>query len=227
MKSPNLILEPALIPTHFDDLRALVLHMLENPMGLEWTLQGFGMLRTYLRPETRLHVWSPMYRVDGVSDIHTHPWDFVSTVICGEVTNHRYQGTPGHEYVEQRIRCGAGGGLAATPSSNASPDHLGLRESVVERYSAGESYAQTADEIHRSVTTQGTVTLCRRTFGSDPDHASVFWHRDSTWGSAEPRAATQDEIAEICKAAADRLSIEIHDDRETVAMRSPPNDSLG
>lgn len=45
----------------------------------------------------------------------------------------------------------------------------------------------------------GTVTLITRSVpeGKSPDHAQVFWPKDSWWVSAEPRPATESEIFRI------------------------------
>jgi hypothetical protein len=41
--------------------QASVLQILANPFDYKWTIQGFGMLRTYLDSEhsERLHIWDP------------------------------------------------------------------------------------------------------------------------------------------------------------------------
>lgn len=56
-------------------VRATVRSILERATDLEWSLQGFGMLRHYLTPTVRLHVWASAFRVKNVSTIHDH-WDF-------------------------------------------------------------------------------------------------------------------------------------------------------
>ena len=186
----------------------LVKHVLENAERFEWTLQGLGMLRTYLSSNRalRLHVWHPVARVKNVSDIHTHPWSFTSEVIAGAVTNVRYarvleyesQETLDMPLVESRILCGEGGGLIGFPQN------VWLRRGEQELYFEGESYAQSAEEIHRSIPSDGTVTIIRRTFGTDVDHASVFWERSKEWGSAEPRPPTREELRGITGAALER-----------------------
>ena len=94
----------------FDVIRLLVADILEFPERHDWTLQGFGMLRAYLSSEIRLHVWSAAHRVEGVSDIHNHPWDFESMVVCGNMENTLYRVAPGHlqHHLQGKILCGAG-----------------------------------------------------------------------------------------------------------------------
>lgn len=178
-----------------DATRLLVRDLLERPLGREWTLQGLGMLRTYLSKEVRLHIWDKRYAVPGVSELHTHPWDFSSLVVAGVVRNVRhlsYSGpTIGLPYIRQALRCGAGGGLQGVPE----PVFLAARD--VEYYDAGTSYRQTAGEIHRSVPEDGTVTLVQREFYEDKDAAHVFWPDGQVWVSAEPRPATDEEVLAI------------------------------
>lgn len=97
----------------------------------DWSTQGLGMLRLYLSREVRLHVWHSAFRVPSVSDIHDHPWDFRSDIVCGSVRNVRYgivsesecgpvlqdgEGNPlgavarpgQPNYTQSTIRCGTG-----------------------------------------------------------------------------------------------------------------------
>ena len=69
-------------------------HSLNFPDMAAWTVQGFGLLRCYPFRETkdvRLHIWNSDLRIEHVSDIHTHPWDFTSHIICGYIHNHLYE----------------------------------------------------------------------------------------------------------------------------------------
>lgn len=177
--------------------KALVRHLLEHPDSIEWTLQGFGMLRCYLEPEVRLHVWDDRYKAPGVSELHTHPWNFHSLVVAGEVHNHRFVESDGsregtHQAIprkRQTIRCGEGGGLVGDPVD------VILSEEPTETYCEGEGYTQLAEEIHRSVPANGTVTIIEREFKPDTEHAYVYFQGE--WGTAEPRLATPEEIEAI------------------------------
>lgn len=190
-------------------LKALVGTLLEHPQPVlrEWTLQGLGMLRTYLDAEktVRLHVWDDRYAVPEVSELHTHPWDMVSVVVAGQVANQIYLPVPpgnGAPFFEQEIICGEGGGTRGKPRAVS----LYLPEPDV--YLEGEKYAQRFDAIHSSHPSRGTVTMVTRSVprGGNPDIASVFWpealHADG-WVSAEPRKATQEEVIDITQYALD------------------------
>jgi hypothetical protein len=178
--------------------KALVEHLLRNPESMEWTLQGLGMLRCYLKPEVRLHVWDSGFKAPGVSELHTHPWNFHSLVVAGKVRNYRYvettegasQGT-GQQIPRRRqtIRCGEGGGLIGEPV-----DVL-LAEQPTETFEAGETYTQEAAEIHKSIPEDGTVTIIEREFKPDTEHAYVYFQGE--WGTAEPRAAKPEEVYAI------------------------------
>src|SRR6266705_1769973 len=78
----------------------------------QWSLQGLGMLRLYLDDTHRMHIWDDRYQVYNVSQMHTHPWNFTSTVIVGVVRNIRYvENSQATEFHRQMIHCGEGGGL--------------------------------------------------------------------------------------------------------------------
>lgn len=178
---------------HWGILYRLVQKVLEEPHSYQWQWQGLGMLRLYLSDEVRLHVWFPRGSVPGVSTIHTHPWDFVSTVIVGRVVNQRYLCvTPRPEaepYWRRPLICGPGGGLTAHPQ-----EPVWIQRQPPEIYTAGQNYFQKASEIHESDPAPGTVTAITRTFKADRDTAMVYWPKDTEWVSAEPRDATPTEI---------------------------------
>jgi hypothetical protein len=167
---------------------------LRHPLDREWSIQGLGMLRTYLDPERvhRLHVWDPQSAVHEVSTIHDHPWDFVSNIISGQLVNQRFLiGTADDEVSEpfhhSQILCGEGGGLfGETDTAWLSPQPL-------ETYLPGDAYSQVAAELHESRPTPGAVTIISRTFHENVDHANVYWEQGE-WVSAEPRPATDDEV---------------------------------
>jgi hypothetical protein len=156
-----------------------------------WSLQGFGMLRLYLTKELRLHIWDSRFAVDNVSLLHDHPWDFESLIISGGLTNYRYNFAAGSGYLYSVIQCGAGGCAKTEPAPCA------LTERSIENLGPTEIYRQIADEIHKSVPDDGTITLIERTFKADTEHARVFWPEGEKWVSAEPRPATPEEVNAI------------------------------
>ena len=174
---------------------------LEKPHDLEWSLQGFGMLRVYLSDTDRLHVWDSRFRARGVSTIHTHPWNFESLVVAGVIANRRYYLAPrlegGATHVASMLKCGEGGGLVGIPWTVA----VLPATPRPEVYPYGARYVQRAAEVHESNAADGTVTLVRRRFLEDPDHATVAWPKGETWGSAEPRRATREEVEAITSSA--------------------------
>lgn len=71
-----------------------VLFLLKHPFNLEWSIQGFGMLRAYLADDQvyRLHIWdTEQMSVEDVSTVHDHPWDLDSRIISGTLRNQRYR----------------------------------------------------------------------------------------------------------------------------------------
>lgn len=186
-----------------DITRALVTELLtKSSILINWSMQGLGMLRCYLNGEDlRLHIWDPEQAVDGVSTLHTHPWDMDSLVVCGRVVNQRFlertidpklesDVNPRTEYMRQMIQCGEGGGLYGEPAP------IYLEPQPPEIVTAGYGYSQRASEIHESRPDPGTVTIIRRRVPEDghPDFANVYWPADQEWVSAEPRPATRTEV---------------------------------
>lgn len=175
--------------------KLLVRNILRHPHHHEWSLQGFGMLRTYLDDQRvfRLHIWSQEHAVENVSLMHNHPWDFTSKIIAGEITNRRFtESEDGQPFTRSRILCGEGGCI------KSEPERVLLAAWPPERYIEGDSYKQTATEIHSSHPADGTVTLIERVFGEDNDHADVYYKEGEIWVSAEPRTASEAEIKAIC-----------------------------
>ena len=177
--------------------KPLVKALLEKAEQYEWSTQGLGMMRLYLAPEIRLHVWTEAQRAESVSELHTHPWDFESTVIAGRVRNHRFIESDGTSQetggaiprMKQQIYCGEGGGLVGEPAE------CFLAEQPTEILEEGDVYTQRADEIHKSRPENGTVTIIERHFvKADRDHALVYWPRGEEWVTAEPRPATEQEV---------------------------------
>ena len=162
-----------------------------------WSYQGFGMLRYYITESRRLHIWNPSRRVDAVSDVHTHPWNFRSTVLCGALVDRVFVEREGvSPFMRQTIACGEGGGLVGDPC----PVELAQSRSTL--HAEGASYSHPASAIHRSeILEPGTVTVCVREFLEDTEHAFVYWPRREEWGSAEPRPATLEEIDAFTNAA--------------------------
>lgn len=182
---------------------ALVRSVLERADAFEWTVQGFGMLRTKLADAGRIHVWDSRLRVPLVSDVHAHPWDLTSTIISGELINQRFKvfgELRGMRYIMSKIATGEGGGLTGTPK------HVGLESEPLEFYKAGDVYAQAAEEVHRSIPIDGCVTLLARLQGPPLQETTVYWPQGARWVSAEPRPATPFEIKDAVELALSRWS---------------------
>lgn len=168
-----------------------------DPLKYEWSVQGLGMLRTYVSETERLHIWHEDIRDPKASPIHDHPWSFKSEVLWGTVrqTRFEYRHRKGftQEWNMQPIHCGEGGGLKGESIL------VDLEEQPFEAYSSGQVYQQLANEIHWSRPSNNCVTLITRQYGEDRDTAHVFWPKDEEWGSAEPRPATRAEILHVTR----------------------------
>jgi hypothetical protein len=181
---------------HF--LRPLVASILREEHR-EWSVQGFGFLRTYFGPadapkKYRLNLWDKRFKVPNVSTIHDHPWAFRSLIAAGQFANLRYTShipglreTPTHTFTT--IKTGEGGGLEQSRWC-----HCALVPKPLEYYKPGDTYEQRADEIHETLYLDGAVTLNERT--GDTEHARVFWDYGTDWVDAMPRPATRAEVSD-------------------------------
>lgn len=184
---------------YIENIKPFIKKILENPLGYEWSLQGFGMLRLYINNNLRLHIWNDNFSVKNVSLAHDHPWDFTSYIISGEIENIKYvkilenlDKYPYYsKYNTQKIKCG--------PEGCAKSDiyECVLLEKYREIIKSGESYYQSKNEIHMSFPKNGTVSLIDRKFYDDTEHANVFWNENNNWVEANPVKANEYEVEEI------------------------------
>lgn len=187
--------------------QALANAILHHANNFSWSLQGMGFIRLHLVGHCRLHVWDKRYRAPGVSMIHDHlQWALESTILSGELVNRIYQVCEkshfpsvvpqhGELYKWATIKPGAGCYFKTEPEEV----YLAPRM-FPERLTPGCTYRQAPDVIHETDAADGTVTIIRKAPTPD-DSARVFWRADTEWGSAEPRQATPDEVANIVSRA--------------------------
>lgn len=185
------------------ETKALVKALLQSPYALKWSVQGLGMMRTYLSDEIRLHIWDSTLKVPNASPLHTHPWHLHSTVVAGIYIQRRYTqplevSDRTLEFNSALIKCGAGA-CALEEKKKVQLEATGL-----EYYEEDQSYYQHSSEIHYSTPTDGTVTLVTRTFTENRDNARVFWTGDGEFVSAEPRPATLEEVKRVTEASLGR-----------------------
>jgi hypothetical protein len=178
--------------------RALVRTILEHAADHPWRMNRIGLLALRLddRREHRLHVWDPDSCI-GDPVIHDHPYDFVSTVIVGEVTNTRYVEDPaGEELLRERYRL--------TDEEDRRADTVRLVGSSTTLRS-GDRYEQLATELHDSRQLPGTVTVIRCVW-REPSELTTCRRPGAPWVSGEARFATAHEIERITAAALDRFA---------------------
>lgn len=188
-------------------LQVLALAILDNPLAYQWSVQGFGVLRLYIRDVGRLHIWDSALRYPGVSMIHNHSWDLRSTVIFGCLVNTRFTTTPPEGYVPwPRPERYEGKRLITGYQTRdvVTLEPVTLYPNVVETFRSGDEYAQKAHEIHRTDAFDGTVTLMLRK-EDENGQADVYWPAGTEWGTAKPRPATPEEV----KNTVDRALLEL------------------
>jgi hypothetical protein len=167
--------------------KALAYQILVHAESYPWVLQDIGVLGLRMddRREFRLHVWDPS-RCVGEPPIHDHPFDFVSQIIAGEMTNTTYvEDAAGVDYRCIRYAPDDEDGRTSTRTVRLS----GTATTHVE----GEHYAQLAHELHDSRQLPGTVTIIRRSFKDVPE-LTVCLRDDAPWVSGQSRPASPDEI---------------------------------
>ncbi len=162
---------------------ALVYSILKGWRSHQWTVQGFGFIRTKIADVARIHVWDSRLAVPLASTTHTHPWPLRSTIISGELINHRFnESTAGTlPYLRSRIATGEGGSLIGESAETyLIPDRP-------EIYLPGDLYEQKPEEIHRTLAQDGNVTLLERPQGPLFEEALTFWPKGTQWESAIPK----------------------------------------
>lgn len=173
-------------------LQIAVLGILDNADKYEWSVQGFGMLRLYIRKLGRLHIWDSMLRYPGVSMIHNHSWDLRSTIVAGELTNVIFSHNVDHvSFSGKRLVTGY-----QTHDVSELPTAI-LGVTSKQSYLPGECYSQAASLIHRTDAADGTITLMERQ-EDENGQADVYWPYGTEWGTAKPRPATTEEIKATC-----------------------------
>lgn len=181
----------------------------EQSLYGDWSVQGFGVLRLYIRKLGRLHIWNSALRYPGVSLIHNHSWDLRSTVVCGRLVNQRYEEWPFAPPTDPDLRYNRRRIMTGYDCHFVAPeDVVTLVRLPREEYFAGDIYHQTADVVHQSNPDDGCITLMERREDSD-GHANVYWPANDSWGDAKPRLATRGEVLKTCQAAYLQLEKEI------------------
>lgn len=180
----------------------------------EWTVQGFGMVRTYLDEEKtwRLNVYHSSLIVPDVSIVHTHPWHFDSWILGGVLTNHRhvivnngedstFRKSGDQHMLYAEIKTGIKSNVGNAGEGGVMPQgDCWLRIDETEQFEPSDNYHMEADEIHHVEYTDGCVTLNRRVRVGDGEHAIVYWPYGQEWVSAKPRLATEEEIEAVISA---------------------------
>lgn len=185
--------------------KLLVKKILENATDYRWSLQGFGMLRLYLADEVRLHVWDKRYQIEDVSIIHTHPWNFRSTVIAGAINNIQYREGIDHALALWRELIVTG--EQATAVTQGGPELVHLENMTTVYYVEGDSYYQPMHVPHKTLYEDGSVTVIERDGRLPNNHAYSYWPQlrgPNGWVSAAPRTATLEEVLDICGNALER-----------------------
>ena len=178
-----------------------VLAILDNAEAFEWSIQGFGMLRLYIRKIGRIHVWDSALRYPGVSMIHNHSWDLASEIVFGEITNRKYFEIPGYTPVmKQRLVTGYQHSWVEPPVETS------IAVFSRETYGPGQKYAQLANEIHLTDAVDGTVTVMARN-DDVRGEADVYWPVGTAWGTAQPRPATKEEVRACIDRTLERLAL--------------------
>ena len=175
--------------------KVFVRNILEHALDYPWRYQDIGLLVLRLdeHREHALHVWAPD-RCIGTPPIHDHPYDFVSRIIVGELTNARYLEDPsGLKYSRERY--------APSNEESRTTDYVQL-SCDVETFKEGDEYAQMADELHDSHQLPGTVTIIQRApFREGSELTVCRLDEKAAWVSGASRPPTAPEVSDITNQA--------------------------
>ncbi len=185
--------------------RVLVKSILESAIDYEWSIQGFGMLRLYLEPEVRLHIWDSHYRIESASLVHTHPWNFESFIVAGMMRNYQYQESKDLNPNKRTYDCKMWKqeiipGERARAATNGNAYLVAMEHPEVDIYTVGNTYRQLRTVPHMSEYEDGTVTIISRHDRTEQDRAFSYWPKSygkQGWISAAPRVATTKEVDDI------------------------------
>lgn len=178
-----------------------VKYILENPFDYGWELQGFGMLRTYIDKNTRLQIWLNDFIVPGVTDVHTHPWDFTSTIYQGSIIN--------HVFVDHELTDKVEGGENYDRCLILTGENAYVKERTLVKltnwsnldYYRGDMYYHYKNAPHRIDFMDGTITILTKG-NINPDNLAYSYTKPGEeWVSAAPRLATPEEINTFINAA--------------------------
>ena len=170
--------------------------VLDNPFDYEWELQGFGMLRTYISKDTRLQIWLKDFIVPDVTDVHTHPWDFVSYIYQGEITNHLF--IKDIEVGEIYDRCLI---LTGEHAYVKEKEKVILNKISNKKYTKGDTYRHGKYVPHRIDFIDGTITILTKENIHEDSLAYSYVPNGGEWVSAAPRIAEPEEIRNFIEAA--------------------------
>ena len=203
------------------DEKETLLDILKNPFNYEWEVQGLGMLRTYLNKDTRFQIWNKDLIVDGVTDIHTHPWDFISVILQGKITNHIYKEYTGQVSTSKKyFRCLINTGEDAYVKEK---NEVYLLKYDKNTYT-GNFYIHKKHVPHKITFKDGTITVLNKFNKNDEDEteknvkyndnhitiigqnkkiseAYTYVKDGKEWVSAMPRPAKDYEIYDTVKKA--------------------------
>jgi len=176
-----------------------IIDMLVHPFNHKWTVQGLGMMRTYLDETRRLHIWHSALKVPGATPLHDHPWDFTSEIIFGNMNQNRFEIVEGETslhpvpMMKQKIQCGEGGDMVGEP------EEVRLVAKPMETYYEGQWYSQEAHEIHDTFPMDNTITIINRVYHENRDFANVYYAKGGEFVSAHPRPASPAEVLFITR----------------------------
>ena len=177
--------------------------ILENPFLYNWEYQGFGMIRIYLDKDIRLQIWSNDYKINNVTDIHTHPWDFKSLIVQGQLINNIYAELPYEDkfkYTDNELfnKCLIETGDKAYVMESKK---IILNKHISNIYKEGETYYHNKDIPHNIEFINGTITLLTKYNKNQNSLAYSYVKLDNVWVSAAPRPASRDEIEHFVNVA--------------------------
>lgn len=133
---------------------------------------GLGFIQVVLNKEDRIHFYTDRLETTN-DDIHTHRYNFKSTILMGSFTNNKYRLIPGDTHFLKNESCS----LDRIIENDISiPVSIELLESKT--YKEGDSYDMFFNELHSVSYTNDTITYLHRS-EIITDYAQVIFEKNS------------------------------------------------
>ncbi len=132
---------------------------------------GLGFIQVILNDSERIHFYTDELPTTN-EDIHTHRYNFISTILKGEFRNIKYRLIDGKTHILKNESCS----LEREITNNINIE-VGIEVTDISDYKEGDSYNMFYNELHSVSYKDNTITFLKR---SDiiTDYAQVVFRKN-------------------------------------------------